>query len=393
MLTSPTNRIKHHFLVNVKASEVEEQVRELYSTLLSQNNLSLVDLDVDLRMERLSRLKVVVVLDNVETPQQLEKLLLWGTPDPTKLFGPGSVIIITSRNRGVLNHVKTKIYNVDAFDSSESLELFNLHAFRQHCPSNDLMDLSLLDVSYCKGNPLAIKVLGGALFGKDKEYWKSYFYGLEKISKPEIYDVLSTSYHALKGEEQILFMDVACFLCDTSKTNLIKYLATSYESAYSLVEDLINKSLLVCICSYNNKNNHIEVIVVHDLLKEMAWNIVGAEPNPSRLKNPDDVCKLFAIEESKKSGGKIFKAKTKFLHRKNAFEGGKAIQSLVLDLLEADKELWLRARAFEGMDCLKLLRIFHGENIISEKVRLVDGRLDTIPNRVALGWIFFKMSS
>ncbi|CAN1746470.1 Disease resistance-like protein DSC1 [Linum perenne] len=312
MLTSPTNRIKHHFFVNVKASEVEEQVQELYSTLLSQNNLNLVDLGVDHRRERLSRLKVVIVLDNVETTQQVEKLLLGEILDPTKLFGHGSVIIITSRNRGVLNYAKAKTYNVEAFDFSESLELFSLHAFRQRYPSDNLMDLSLLALSYCKGNPLAIKVLGGALFDKDKEYWKSFFHGLEKNPKPEIHDILSSSYHSLKGEEQSLFMDVVCFPVDIARTILITYLATSYESAYSIVEDLISKSLL------NLYNKRYELIVVHDLLKEMAWNIVKAEPNPSRLKNPDDVCKLFAIEESKRSWWEIFKAETKYVHRKNA---------------------------------------------------------------------------
>ncbi|CAN1356413.1 Disease resistance-like protein DSC1 [Linum perenne] len=339
----------------------------MYSTLLSQNNLRLIDLDVDHRRERLSRLKVVVVLDNVDTTVQLEKLLLGEILDPAKLFGPGSVIIITSRNREVLYHAKARIYNVEAFDYSESLELFSLHAFRQRYPSDDLMHLSRLAVLYCKGNPLAIKVLGGALFDKKKEYWKSFFHGLEKISKPEIHDVLSTSYHALKGEEQSLFMDVACFTFDATKDRLIKYLATTYESAYSLVEDLINKSLLASVLS--NNEGH-EVIIVHDLLKEMAWNIVKAEPVPSRLQNPVDVCKLFAIAASKKCG--------------------KTIQSLDLDILKARNELCLGAKAFEGMDSLRLLSIYGGANLVPDKLRLVDGRLDTLPNELrVLHWIGF----
>ncbi|CAN1356417.1 Disease resistance-like protein DSC1 [Linum perenne] len=208
MLTSPTKSIKHHF-VNVKAGEVEEQVLEMYSTLLSQNNLRLIDLDVDHRRERLSRLKVVVVLDNVDTTVQLEKLLL----------------------------------------------------------------------------------------------------------------------------------------------------------------------------------GH-EVIIVHDLLKEMAWNIVKAEPVPSRLQNPVDVCKLFAIAASKKCGCKIFK--TKYRHMKNVFEGGKTIQSLDLDILKARNELCLGAKAFEGMDSLRLLSIYGGANLVPDKLRLVDGRLDTLPNELrVLHWIGF----
>ncbi|CAN1847708.1 Disease resistance protein RUN1 [Linum perenne] len=297
--TSPANKIKHRFIVNVKASEVEEQVCELYSKLLSQNISSLVDLKNAHIRERLSRLKVVVLLDNVEALQQLQKLLLEEIPDPTKLFGPGSVIIITSRNRGVLKHANANIYTVEGLDPFESLVLFNLHAFRQCCAPDDLMDLSRLFVLYCKGNPLAIKVLGGALFGKDKEYWKSFLSRLENIPNPEIHDVLIKSYDVLEREERSLFMDVACFPFDATKDRLTKYLATSYKSAYSLVDDLINKSLLASVLS--NNEGH-EVIVVHDLLKEMAWNIVKAEPILSRLKN--------------------------------AFKGGKAIQRLNSKFLE-----------------------------------------------------------
>ncbi|CAN1246358.1 Disease resistance protein RUN1 [Linum grandiflorum] len=385
MLTSPTNRIKHHFFASVKASEVEGQVRELYSTLLSENNLSLVDLNVDLRRERLSRLKVVVVLDNVETLQQLEKLLLGGIPDPIKLFGPGSVIIITSRDRGLLNHANARIFNVEGFDSSESLELFSLHAFRQHCPSDDLIDLSRRAILYCKGNPLAIKVLGGALFGKDKEYWKSFFCGLEKISKPEIHDVLSTSYCALKVEEQRLFMDVAFLSLTIAKTSLMSYLATR-------VEDLINKSLLVTVLS---KDEGYELLVVHDLLKEMALNIVKEEPNPRRLTDPDDICKLFAVEESKKSRWKMFKTKAKYVHTKNALEGGKALEILDLDLSKVEK-LCLGAEAFEGMNRLRFLSLFYylSEEHKDSKISLLEDRLDSLPNELRwLRWTRFPLES
>ncbi|CAN1807750.1 Disease resistance-like protein DSC1, partial [Linum perenne] len=219
------------------------------------NISSLIDLDVGHRRELLSRLKVVLLLDNVETLQQLEKLLLGGIPDPTNLFGPKSVIIITSRNHGVLKHAK---------------------------------------------------------------YWKSFLNGLKMEIEPEIHDVLFTSYCALKSEEQSLFMDIACFPFYGDKSGLIRVFASSYNSVYSLVDELIDKSLLISVRS-DESDNCYELVAVHDLLVEMAWNIVKAQPVPSRLKNADDVSKLFAIEESKESGW--FKAKTTYKHTKNAFEG------------------------------------------------------------------------
>ncbi|CAN0863880.1 Disease resistance-like protein DSC1 [Linum grandiflorum] len=360
---------------------VNELVKELYSTLLSENNkLSLQDLELDHRRERLSRLRVVVVLDNVETPQQLEQLLLGETWDPTtKLFGPGSVIIITSRNKRVLQYVRAKVHCVLGLSPVESLQLFNLHAFRKPSGPSDeqLKGHSHLAVWYCKGNPLALKVLGGALFGKEKEYWKSFLSGLERNSKPEIHDILSTSYYALKGEEQRLFMDVACFHFITPRTRLVEYLATSYKSGYSLIEDLIDKSLMFTI--HSNDVMHNEMVLVHDLLREMAWNIVKEEPLPSRLRNPSDVRRLFAIREARKDNLKLFKA----------FGGGKAIQSLALNLSKTkNNEVCLGAKAFEGMDSLRLLG-FYGhkaaELVGVPEIRLVDGRLDTLPNE--LRWL------
>ncbi|CAN1228224.1 Disease resistance protein RUN1 [Linum perenne] len=380
ILTSPTNRIKHYFVSNVNRScealrGVEELVRELYASLLSEGKVCEQDLDVDYRRERLSRLKVVLVLDDVETTQQLEQLLLGEILDPTKLFGPGSIIIITSRNQQVLIQANAKIHTVEGLDSSESLHLFSLHAFKQCSPFDDLMDQSRRVVSYCKGNPLALKVLGGTLFGRNKEYWGSFISGLHNID-PEIHEVLSKSYYALKGEEQRLFMDVACFVRGTSKTKLIKYLATTYVSAPSILEDLIGKSLIFCVPSQDR-----EMIEVHDLLKEMAWNIVNAEPNPSWLKKPSDIRKLFAVPEVSRSSPYWPNM------MQIAFERRQAIESMILDLSKASK-MCLGADAFDCMNSLRLLDVFFPFG--AAKIQLPDDGLNMLPNELRwLEWIGF----
>ncbi|CAN1802656.1 Disease resistance-like protein DSC1 [Linum perenne] len=381
-LTPPKDGTSHHFVSNVNSNvELEEAVRELYSTLLSENDLSLRDLDDDHRRERLSRLKVVVVLDNVETLEQLEKLLLGESPEPTKIFGSGSVIIITSRNLAVLNHVKAVVHRVDALDSSESLELFSLHAFKQRGPIEDFKNLSFRVASYCKGNPLALKVLGGALFGKSLKYWWSYISGLDTMQKSEIHDVLGTSYYALTDEEKKLFMDLACFLHGTSKTKLIKYLATTYKpSAERLVEDLIFKSLIVCV-----PNKHFEMIEVHDLLKEVAWNIVGKELYPSRIKNPDYIRKHLAIPAANTS--------SRFWQNMMDvnFQRRQAIESISLDLSMA-KEIRMEADAFECMDSVRLLKV--NSPVGTSKIQLPDAGLNTLPNELRwFEWMRFPSRS
>ncbi|CAN1228220.1 Putative disease resistance protein At4g11170 [Linum perenne] len=373
ILTSPTNRIKHYFVSNVNRScealrGVEELVRELYASLLSEGKVCEQDLDVDYRRERLSRLKVVLVLDDVETTQQLEQLLLGEILDPTKLFGPGSIIIITSRNQQVLIQANAKIHTVEGLDSSESLHLFSLHAFKQCSPFDDLMDQSRRVVSYCKGNPLALKVLGGTLFGRNKEYWGSFISGLHNID-PEIHEVLSKSYYALKGEEQRLFMDVACFVRGTSKTKLIKYLATTYVSAPSILEDLIGKSLIF---------SDDGMIEVHDLLLEMAWKIIKEKRDPrkrSRLEDPEDIC-IVLTKEIKADG---------------------VMEGLSMDLSKTER-LCLKSDAFLGMDLLRWLMFYwpgasFGDKDDIFKVLLPNG-LDYLPRELRiLNWDSFPCTS
>ncbi|CAI0460797.1 unnamed protein product, partial [Linum tenue] len=120
----------HHFVLNVsekleKQYEIEGMVQELYSTLLSEDNINGHNLGIGYRRERLSRLRVFIVLDNVETVPQLEQLLL-GDKQAANLFGPGSRIIVTTRNRRVLENVGAHIYEVKHLHSHESLQLFGM---------------------------------------------------------------------------------------------------------------------------------------------------------------------------------------------------------------------------------------------------------------------------
>ncbi|CAL1361332.1 unnamed protein product [Linum trigynum] len=70
------------------------------------------------------------------------------------------------------------------------------------------MDLSRRATSYCNGNPLALRVLGGTLFGEDKDYWESVLSGLRLVLNPNIGDILRRSYNKLGADEKRLFLDV-----------------------------------------------------------------------------------------------------------------------------------------------------------------------------------------
>jgi len=77
--------------------------------------------------ERLRRMKVLVVLDDVSDQEQLDILI--GTLD---WFGNGSRIIITTRDKQVLVIANMVIYEVKELDFDDSLRLFNLIAFEQN---------------------------------------------------------------------------------------------------------------------------------------------------------------------------------------------------------------------------------------------------------------------
>ncbi|CAN1745086.1 Disease resistance-like protein DSC1 [Linum perenne] len=393
--------IKQLFVRNIseicgKHQGVEEVVRKLYSKLLDENNIDYEDLDITYRRERLSRMRVFVVLDNVETLLQLEQLGLGDVSNLTKTFATGSRIVVTTRNKKVLQNAMTKIYDLECLNDEESTRLFSLHAFKQDLPRDNWTDKSRLALSYCKGNPLALKILGGALFGEDIHYWDSFLSGLRQTGQLEIQNVLRKSYDTLAAEEKKIFLDVACLLHDISRSGLITYMETIHPSSCAKVKDLIDRSLLTCVSSENG-----EKIEVHDLLKTMAWNIVNEEPNlgkRSRLIDPDDIHKLLTTREVK-SWLTLFLEPLKivdtFLRRRkkrkvadmnwkvyNPLEEYRTTEGISLELRKAN-EMYLEANAFDGMNSLTFLKIWSGYSR-KKKIHLPYGGLDSLPNGLSL---------
>ncbi|CAL1363872.1 unnamed protein product [Linum trigynum] len=407
-IVSSTKEIKHHFVWNINGNCEKQQgvngvVHGLYSKVLSESNLSREDLDMNYRRARLSRTKVFIVLDDVEAPCQLEQLLLGDVSNLNKLFAKGSRIIVTTRNKKVLQNAIAKVYGVECLNDDESIQLFSLRAFRQCHPPDSWMHLSRLATLFCKGNPLALRVLGGTLFGEDRDYWESLLGGLRLIQNPEIRDVLRRSYDKMGADEKRLFLDVACFIHGISRSRLIGYMEILYSSAHAKVKDLIDKSLLICFSS-----NGGEKIEVHDLLKEMAWSIVNEEPKlgkRSRLVDADDIHKLLSTIKVKRWSAflinmffkgiemvlpkrKIRKVTDMRCEGSSALEGDKTTEGISLDLSKA-KEMYLEANAFEGMNSLVFLQIFKPENPlfypVDEKIHLPYGGLDSLPD--GLRWL------
>ena len=97
-------------------------------------------------------MKVLIVLDDVNDSDHLEKLLR--TLDN---FGSDSRIIVTTRDKQILEANKAdEIYLLREFSFNQALELFNLNAFNQCHDQREYDNLSKAMVNYAKGIPLVM---------------------------------------------------------------------------------------------------------------------------------------------------------------------------------------------------------------------------------------------
>ncbi|XP_014504640.1 TMV resistance protein N-like [Vigna radiata var. radiata] len=235
---------------------------------------------------KLHRKKLLLVLDDVDDKEELEKLA--GGCD---WFGPGSRIIVTTREKDVLNaHHVGNIYEMKELDEQHSLELFCWNAFGQGCPKTGFQDVSVRAAGYAKGVPLAIQVIASDLANLHEESldaWEDALEEYEKTpSKKEIQDVLKISYDRLDVDAKQVFLDIACFF-KGERMEYVKKILKEFCST-SNMKVLVNKSLITI------ENDRLKM---HDLIQDMGRQIVRQEApdNPgqrSRILDYEDVIEI-----------------------------------------------------------------------------------------------------
>jgi hypothetical protein len=103
--------------------------------------------------------RILLIFDDVDKPDQIERLI--GKGD---WFASGSRIIMTTRDKHLLAtlgiaHSTYKV-EVKELDDYEALELFSLHAFQRNKPRGRLFGTYNQIISYAKGLPLALAIIG-----------------------------------------------------------------------------------------------------------------------------------------------------------------------------------------------------------------------------------------
>ncbi|TYG51777.1 hypothetical protein ES288_D10G287300v1 [Gossypium darwinii] len=265
----------------IKKQGDESLRNELLSKLLDEKEICIDTPSISYPyQDRLNNIKVLLVLDDVSDPDQIDFM-------GVKYFGPGSKIIVTSRDRQVLRNGRANhIHEVKKLNKNDSLQLFSTFAFKLLNPVADFQDLSCKFVEYAQGSPLALKVLGSNLYTKSKKEWESEVDKLKQYVEPKISQILKSSLDGLGELEKNIFLDVACFLKGEKMDIVEKILSNYYMGAMCGIRNLVDKCLLDSIDGYH--------ICMHDMLEEIGKDIVRqkCKENPgkcSRIWFPKDV--------------------------------------------------------------------------------------------------------
>ncbi|KAB2610176.1 TMV resistance protein N-like [Pyrus ussuriensis x Pyrus communis] len=279
--------------------------------------------------KRLGSMKVLIVVDDINDADQLDELAI-----EHDSFGPGSRIILIARDEQVLNIQKVeKKYKAQTMTDEEALELLSWHAFGNHCPDKEYIELARGVVDYCGGLPLALKVVGRLLATKkSKSIWKSTLDKLRNIPHGKIHETLRLSYDGLSDDHvKGVFLDISHFFINWYGTHVMAILDSCsgfcVESEIKTIQDR-------CLLDFDSPKFRM-----HDLIRDMGREIVRAEcamepGKRSRLWHHVDVTSVLRDES-----------------------GTEAIRGLTLVLPEKSDEHPFRTKAFKKMRHLKFLQL------------------------------------
>ncbi|XP_061338269.1 TMV resistance protein N-like [Gastrolobium bilobum] len=286
-------KIRNHFDVSCFVANVREVSGERNQGLLQLQDKILSHLNIkgmvtetlgqgkDSLRNILSNKKVLLVLDDVSSKTQLENLA-----GNQEWFGPGSRIIVTTRDKHLLisHGVLFEMYESKILNNNESLQLFCEKAFKEADPEEDYLLLSKNVVEYAGGLPLALEVLGSFLCGRSISDWEDALIKIKQVPHDDILKKLRISYDMLEDELKTIFLDIACFFKGWYKHKVTQLLDNCGLHATVGLNVLIEKSLVT---------SDGRVIGMHDLLEEMGKTIVFQEsPN-----DPGKRSRLWSLED------------------------------------------------------------------------------------------------
>ncbi|KAG6625137.1 disease resistance protein RUN1-like [Carya illinoinensis] len=354
------NSIAHQFearcfLANVREIScqgdglVKQQERLLYALLGNSRSLNVGSVESINAIKRsLCSKQVLLILDDVSELLQLNELA-----GDHNWFGPGSRIIITTRDQHLLTYHKVdSMYEVRGLDNCQAIRLFSWHAFKKEEPIESYVKFTQCIIGYAKGLPLALEVLGSYLYGRNLQEWESALKKYRRNPHKHIYEVLRISYDGLDDNEKDIFLDIACFFKGRHLQYVTEILDSCGFSAIIGITRLRDKCLI-------NISGFFEGVEMHDLLQEMGKEIV-------RQESPKEVGKRSRL----------------WLHKdvRHVLEentGTNKIEGILLDFPSGHDTICLHSKAFMKMKRLRLFlnhnaQFSGGPNYLSNELRVLN---------------------
>ncbi|KAL2967611.1 hypothetical protein AAZX31_16G185400 [Glycine max] len=270
------------FLANVREKSIKHGLVHIQETMLSElvgeRNINLGDVyrGIPMLQQRLSRKKVLLVLDDVNKKEQLQ-----ATAGGLDWFDSGSIIIITTRDKHLLDiHGVKKQYEVNKFNDVEALELFRWNAFKNKKVDPNYMEIIRHAIYYASGLPLALEIIGSNLLGKTLDEWESALEAYERIPHRDVQEILRVSYDSLDANEKEMFLDIACFFRGSPLkyvTNMLE--ARGFHPKFGI--GVLEKKSLIKIdrkfLLFDNERCEDEIVRMHDLIQSMGREIVRGQ--------------------------------------------------------------------------------------------------------------------
>lgn len=261
----------HYFMENVSKLSGEHGLLYLQHKLLSnifrEENMKLESVEHGRQQLefRLRHVRVLLVLDDVDDAKQVSALA-----KDIRWFGPGSRIIVTTRDKRLLN--SCGVYDVNYLDDDVALQLFERIAFQGDQPpsSSDYYKDLLCRVSrLARGLPLALQAFGFYLQKSPLKEWNAALasFEFEYAHNHNIRRIMNISYEGLDESSKSAFLHVACIF----NRDPIWCVKTLLDRGEVGTKVLAEKSLIDISAE--------GLIDMHFLLKEVGRNNVQNRPS------------------------------------------------------------------------------------------------------------------
>ncbi|XP_030457686.1 disease resistance protein RPV1-like [Syzygium oleosum] len=246
----------------------------LLSDILKSQSIKVRDTDFGINMirERCRHKKVLIVLDNLDKRNQLVKLA-----EKCDWFGPGSRIIVTTRDIGFLKINKNNasihpkvyhFYEMEEMHEFFAIRLFNRYAFESDTPPLEYDRITREIVKITGGLPLALVVIGSSLCCESKEVWDDVLAKLKKMPHKDVREILKVSYDMLEYEQKEIFLDIACHMAGENRSDAISMWRACDFFPYEAISVLVKMSLIKIMD---------DDIWMHDQLRDLGRELVRKE--------------------------------------------------------------------------------------------------------------------